>query len=122
MDAARERREATQRLELEAFALAHRLALSVHEITAPLATPQPDLASRLRAAATEPAALLAATTAGEPRERRTTIAAARRLANVASYHLLLARDLGHLSAIQYSRLRTDYLRVIQLLTRLLHSA
>jgi len=121
MDAARERHEATQRLEREAFALAHRLALSVHAITEPLATPQPDLASRLRAAATEPAARLAATT-GEPLERRTTIAAARRLANIASYHLLLARDLGHLSAIQYSRLRTDYLRVIQMLTHLLRTA
>jgi len=29
----------SKRLEVEVFALAHRLALSVHEITEPLATP-----------------------------------------------------------------------------------
>jgi four helix bundle protein len=105
----------------EAFDLAHRLALRIHELVKTLPDlRQPEFSQQLcTAAATIAAKLSADPAASDPATFQDSLRAARSTATEISYQLLLIRDLGHITTIQYSRLRTDYLRVTQMLTRLI---
>jgi len=74
-----------------------------------------------RAAASVPANLVEGAGRLNRGEYRQFVGIARGSAAEASYHLFLARDLGHISAPEYAALRTGYDRVSQMLTRLSQS-
>jgi len=109
--------------DLEVFRLAHDLVLSVFQLTD--AFPRDDgagLAAELRRTAMAVPAHLAEGSGRPTRaEFRSFIGIAQGAAAVASYHLLLAKDLGHVSLKDYERLRDGYRRVNQMLGRLAES-
>ena len=106
--------------DLEVFKVAHALVLKVYELTRTFPREETfGLVSQLRrAAASVPANLSEGAGRLNRPEYRQFAGIAKGSAAEASYHLLLARDLGYLSSEQCDDLRNDYNRVGQMLTRL----
>jgi four helix bundle protein len=106
--------------DLEVFKLAHVLVLRVYEITRSFPRAETfGLVTQLRrAAASVPANLAEGAGRLNRAEYRQFAGIAKGSAAEASYHLLLARDLGYVNRDEYDRLRNDYDRVGQMLTRL----
>jgi four helix bundle protein len=106
--------------DLEVFKLAHALVLKVYEVTR--AFPREEsfgLVTQLRRAAASVGANLVEGAGRLNRaEYRQFAGIARGSAAEASYHLLLARDLGYIARDDSDKLRADYNRVGQMLTRL----
>ena len=106
--------------DLEVFKLAHALVLRVYEVTRTFPREETfGLVTQLRRAA---ASVVANLVDGAGRlnraEYRQFAGIARGSAAEASYHLLLARDLGYTAPDASDKLREDYSRVGQMLTRL----
>ena len=106
--------------DLEVFKLAHALVMRIYEITDGFSRQEMfGLVSQLRrAAASVPANLAEGAGRLKRAEYRHFVGIAKGSATEASYHLLLARDLGHISGQEYESLRGNYDRVCQMLTRL----
>jgi four helix bundle protein len=109
--------------DLEVFKLAHRVTLQVYELTRRI--PREELfgvSAQLRRAAASVGANLAE---GAGRlgcgKYRQFVGIAKGSAAEASYHLLLARDLGYIPLAEYQPLRADYDRAGKMLTRLSQS-
>lgn len=109
--------------DLEVFQLAHALTLKVYEITT--AFPREELfglVSQMRRAASSVGMNLAEGAMRlSRREYRQFVGIARGSAAEVTYQLLLAKDLGYISAEKYGELRSSYDRVGQMLTRLSQS-
>ena len=106
--------------DLEVFKLAHALVLKVYEFTRTFPREETfGLVTQLRRAAGSVAANLVegAGRLNRP-EYRQFVGIAKGSAAEASYHVLLARDLGYVSKERCDELRDDYNRVAQMLTRL----
>ena len=113
--------EQARRVEdLEVFKLAHALVLRIYEITQQF--PRQEMfgmvAQLRRAAASIPANLAEGAGRLNRAEYRQFVGISKGSTSEISYHLLLARDLELLSHAEYQRLRDDYIRVGQMLTRL----
>lgn len=109
--------------DLEVFRLAHQLALASYSVSRSFpAIERFGLSSQLRRAAGSVPSNLAegAGRLGRP-EFRHFVRVAKGSANEARYQILLARDLGYISAEDCDRLRIGYARVGQMLTRLAQS-
>jgi len=106
--------------DLEVFKLAHGLVLRVYEVTRSFPREETfGLVTQLRrAAASVPANLAEGAGRLNRAEYRQFAGIAKGSAAEASYHLFLARDLGYVAPDDYDRLRSDYDRVGQMLTRL----
>jgi four helix bundle protein len=106
--------------DLEVFKLAHGLVLRVYEVARsfPRAKTFGLVTQLRRAAASVPATLVEGAGRLNRAEYRQFAGIAKGSAAEASYHLLLARDLGYVAQDEYDRLRGDYDRVGQMLTRL----
>jgi four helix bundle protein len=106
--------------DLEVFKLAYGLVLRVYEVTRafPRAETFGLVAQVRRAAASVPANLVEGAGRLNRAEYRQFAGIAKGSAAEASYHLLLARDLGYVALDEYDRLRSDYDRAGQMLTRL----
>ena len=106
--------------DLEVFKLAHGLVLRVYDVTRSFPRAETfGLVTQLRrAAASVPANLVEGSGRLNRAEYRQFAGIARGSAAEASYHLLLARDLGYVARDEYDKLRADYERVAQMLTRL----
>ena len=105
---------------MDVFRLAHDLALRAHELTGrfPAEERTALVAMLRRAAAAVPAQLAAAASRWDRAEYRHGVVEAKAVAAEARYHLLLAKDLGHLSAEDCNDLRDGYDRVAQMLAGL----
>lgn len=106
--------------DLEVFKLAHALVLKIYEMTRTFPRGETfGLVTQLRRAA---ASVVANLVEGAGRlnraEYRQFTGIARGSAAETSYHLLLARDLGYITRDDADKLREDYSRVGQMLTRL----
>lgn len=106
--------------DLEVFKLAHALVLKVYEVTRTFPRDESfGLVRQLRRAAASVGANLVEGAGRLNRaEYRQFAGIARGSAAETSYHLLLARDLGYITPDQSNKLREDYRRVGQMLTRL----
>jgi four helix bundle protein len=106
--------------DMDVFRLAHDLAQRIHEITGRFpAEERAGLAAQLqRSAALVPAQLAIGSSRWDRDEYRAGVTAARDVAAEAQYYLLLAKDLGHLSAGDCADMREGYERVSRMLTRL----
>jgi four helix bundle protein len=106
--------------DLEVFKLAHGLVLRIYEVTRSFPRTETfGLVAQLRrAAASVPANLVEGAGRLNRAEYRQFAGIAKGSAAEASYHLLLARDLKYVAPDEYERLRSDYDRVGQMLTRL----
>jgi four helix bundle protein len=111
---------ATSVEDLEVFQLAHELVLAIYKLTESFPRQEMfGLVSQLRrAAASVPANLAEGAGRLNTGEYRQFVGIARGSAAEASYHLMLARDLGYIPSADYDRLRGGYDRVCQMLTRL----
>lgn len=111
---------ATSVEDLEVFKLAHALVLRVYEITRTFPREEAfGLVAQLRrAAASVPANLVEGAGRLNRAEYRRFVGIAKGSAAEASYHVLLARDLGYVNREESDKVRTDYGRVGQMLTRL----
>jgi four helix bundle protein len=112
--------EARRVEDLDVFKLAHALALHVYRLTASFPREENfGLVAQLRRASASVGANLAEGGGRLGRaEYRHFVGIAKGSVAEIGYHLLLARDLGHVSREEYARLHTDYDRVGQMLTRL----
>lgn len=116
-----ERQASAKRVEdLEVFKLAHHLVLSIYEITRSFPREEAfGLVAQLRrAAASIPANLAEGAGRLNRREYRQFVGIAKGSTAEVMYHLLLAKDLGHVQSEEYQKLRDNYTRVGQMLTRL----
>ena len=109
--------------ELDVFKLAHELALNVYKVTIRFPREESfNLVSQMRRAASSVGMnLVEGSMRLNTREFRQFVGIARGSAAEVSYQLLLARDLGYISAKVYDELRSGYERVGQMLTRLAQS-
>lgn len=109
--------------ELDVFKLAHRLALDVYRVTGTF--PKEEIygltAQMRRAAASLPANLVEGANRTSRAEYRRFVGIAKGSAGEVRYYLLLAMDLEYLSKSEAQRLRSEYVRVIQMLTNLIKS-
>ena len=108
---------------LHVFDKAHRLTLSVYEVTSSF--PQHELfgltGQTRRASASIPANIAEGCGRGTNRELARFLGIARGSASELEYHLLLARDLGYLNAAQYQKLLTGTVEVKRMLRGLMES-
>jgi four helix bundle protein len=106
--------------DLDVFKLAHALTLKVYKVTKTL--PREEIynltAQMRRAASSIGMNLLEGSMRLTSREYRQFVGIARGSAAEVSYQLLLAKDLGYITAESYGELRSSYARVMQMLTRL----
>ncbi len=106
--------------EMDVFKLAHQLALDVYKLTA--AFPREEiygLTSQMRkAAASVPSNIMEGANRDSRADYRRFVGISRGSAGEIRYHVLLAMDLTYLSRADGERLRSQYLRVIQMLTNL----
>jgi four helix bundle protein len=109
--------------DLEVFKLAHALVLQVYAATSTFPREETfGLAAQLRRAAASVGANLVEGAGRLNRaEYRQFVGIARGSAAEVGYHLLLARDLGFIEPDHSDKLRGDYGRVGQMLTRLAQS-
>jgi len=115
--------EITSVEDLEVFKLAHALVLKVYGMTHTFPREETfGLVTQLRrATASVGASLVEGAGRLNRAEYRQFVGIARGSAAEASYHLLLARDLGYIACDDSDALREDYSRVGQMLTRLAQS-
>ena len=109
--------------ELDVFKLAHQLTLKVYNTTADFPKQESfGLIAQMRRAATSVGMnLVEGSMRLNRREFRQFVGIARGSAAEVGYQLLLAKDLGYISAKVYDDLRSGYERVGQMLTRLSQS-
>jgi four helix bundle protein len=109
--------------DLDVFRLAHRLALEVYRATESFPREEQfGLTAQLRKAATSvPSNLVEGASRFSQAEYRSFISISRGSAGEARYQLLLAMDLEYLEKTRGEQLRTDYSRVVQMLTNLYKS-
>ena len=115
--------EMTSVEDLEVSKLAHALVLKVYAATRTFPRHETfGLVTQLRRAAASVGANLVEGAGRLNRaEYRQFVGIARGSAAEASYHLLLAQDLGYIASDDPDKLREDYSRVGQMLTRLAQS-
>lgn len=106
--------------DLEVFKLAHELVLRVYELTRRFPSDERfGLTAQVRRAAVSVPANLAEGAGRLHRaEYRQFVGIAKGSAAEVSYHLLLARDLGHINEEEYRRVREGYDSIGRMLTRL----
>ncbi len=106
--------------DLEVFQLAHALVLRIYELTRSFPGDERfGLTAQIRrAAASVPANLAEGAGRLNRAEYRQFVGIAKGSAAEASYHVLLATDLGHITAERSRELRDGYNRVGKMLTRL----
>ncbi len=109
--------------EMDVFKLAHELAVQVYRLTATF--PREEiygLTSQMRKAATSvPSNIMEGANRDSRADYRRFVGISRGSAGEIRYHVLLAMDLEYLSRAGGERLRSQYLRVIQMLTKLAKS-
>ena len=109
--------------DLDVFKLAHQLTIKIYAVTKTF--PKEETYSLVdqmrRAAASVGANLFEGAMRLGSKEYRQFVGIARGSAGEVCYQLLLARDLKYISNETYQELRTDYDRVIQMLSRLSQS-
>ena len=106
--------------DLDVFKLAHQLALKTYSVTKKF--PREETYSLVdqmrRAAASVGMNLVEGSLRLSSREYRQFVGIARGSAGEVCYQLLLAKDLQYINEEVYRELRTDYDRVVQMLSRL----
>jgi four helix bundle protein len=109
--------------DLEVFKMAHRVVLEVYRLTQRFPVEERfGLASQLRrAAASVPANLSEGAARIGSAEFRRFAGIARGSVAEASYHLLLAKDLGYVDSRDYRAIRSDCNKIARMLTRLIRS-
>ncbi len=109
--------------QLDVFKLAHELAVKIYRVTKGFPREEVyGLAAQMRRAAS---GILSNLSEGANRNSK---AEYRRFASIAKgsagevyYQVLLAKDLGYINTEEFERLRNDYLRVLQMLEKLVQS-
>ncbi len=106
--------------DLDVFKLAHELVLKIHEISRSFPREEAfGLTSQLRRAAISvPANLVAGSARNNRSEYRQFVGIAKGAAAEASYHLLVAKDLGYAPREKCDELRDAYDRICRMLARL----
>jgi four helix bundle protein len=109
--------------DLDVFKLAHQLALKIYSVTKSF--PREEMYSLVdqmrRAAISVGMNLMEGAMRLGTKEYRQFVGIARGSAGEVCYQLLVARDLNYISPETYHELRSDYDRVVQMLSRLSQS-
>jgi len=109
--------------ELDVFRLAHQLAIRIYTVTRSF--PREEIygitVQMRRAATSVPANLAEGAHRISAAEYRTFVSFAKGSAGEIRYHVLLAGDLGYISAAEAQSLRYEYARVLQMLTKLVRT-
>jgi len=107
--------------DLDVFKLSHALALEIYKLTSYFPREEMyGLASQMRRAAVAVTSnLVEGANRNSRAEYHQFAGIAKGSAGEISYQLLLAMDLGYISMEEGERLRDDYARVIQMLTKLI---
>lgn len=109
--------------DLEVFKLAHGLALDIYKTSKSF--PRDEMfglsAQMRRGASSVTSNLVEGANRYGKAEYRRFVGIAKGSAGEVHYQLLLAKDLGYIKEEDFTRLRRDYLRVLQMLEKLIQS-
>lgn len=109
--------------DLDVFKLAHELAIQIYKVTQGFPREETfGLSSQMRrASASVRMNLFEGSMRLSSNEYRQFVGISRGSAGEVCYQLLLAKDLGYISAVAFNDLRSRYDRVLQMLSRLAQS-